>query len=95
MKDDHPSNLFLKSLRGLSACILSFMLWSHFQVKAHPVWATQDNFSKIEWDIAISWLLQGLCSCYGIYVDVMGSTSHSYTVALSGQIYVRGYVRRC
>ena len=40
------------------------MLRAHLRIKAGPVRATS---REIEWDVAISWQLRGLCGCYGFY----------------------------
>ena len=46
------------------------MPWSHLHIQACPVRATLDNFHKMDWDVAISWQLQSLCGCYGVYVSL-------------------------
>ena len=50
---------------------ITLMLLSQIHIKAHLVTATYDNFHEIEWDVAISWQLQGLCGCYGVWVCIL------------------------
>ena len=66
------------------------MTWSHLHVKVGPVRDTKDNFREIEWDMAILWQLRGLRGCYGVCMDVTGSTFSSIPyVAHKGRYYVK------
>ena len=46
----------------------------HFQLcRSHTMYKPVRNF-HLEWDVAITWQLRGLCSNYGMYVGIMEST---------------------
>ena len=69
-------------------CIV-LMPRSHLHVTVRPVRATYDTLRKIEWNVAISWQLRGLCGYYrGPRPALFRGNSKKPSVARMKQIYV-------